>query len=51
MDSINSKQITLHVGLPKTASTFLQHECFPLLDGVHTACLEKESDRELAMFI
>ena len=50
MDSINSKQITLHVGLPKTASTFLQHECFPLLDGVHTACLEEESDRDLAMF-
>ena len=50
MDSINSKQITLHVGLPKTASIFLQHECFPLLDGVHTACLEEESDRELAMF-
>ena len=50
MDSIESKQITLHVSLPKTASTFLQHECFPLLNGIHTASLNEESDRELSVF-
>ena len=50
MDGIKSKQITLHVGLPKTASTFLQHECFPLLNEIHTASLNEESDRELTVF-
>ncbi|MDP6428543.1 MAG: hypothetical protein QF393_11050 [Rhodospirillales bacterium] len=50
MDVMSSKQIYLHVGLPKTATTFLQHDCFPLLDGVHTASLEEESDRELTLF-
>jgi hypothetical protein len=50
MDLIPNKKIYLHVGLPKTATTFLQHDCFPLLERVHTASLERESDRELALF-
>lgn len=29
------KEVYLHVGLPKTGTTFLQERCFPRLKGVH----------------
>lgn len=35
MRKANPKEIFFHVGLARTASTYLQHKVFPRLQGVH----------------
>ena len=44
------KQIYLHVGLPKTGTTYLQHRYFPVLKNIGFACLAEPFNRSLGLF-
>jgi len=41
------KQVYFHIGMPKTATTFLQHNCFNTMAGVHFAHGSEDSDTAL----
>ena len=47
---VSNKQIYLHVGLPKTGTTYLQHRYFSVLREVGFACLAEPFNRSLGLF-
>ena len=47
---VSDKQIYLHVGLPKTGTTYLQHRYFSVLGEVGFACLAEPFNRSLGLF-
>ena len=47
---VSDKQIYLHVGMPKTGTTYLQHRYFSVLGEVGFACLAEPFNRSLGLF-